>query len=203
MPCALHARLGSLPREPAERGRARSRLALHSGRARWLRECRRAGGALVSGAPSSTDRVERSIVIRAPRSKVWRALTDAAEFGRWFGADLQNQRFEVGRTVRGQMTIPGCEHVVFDAIVERIEPESSLAFRWHPYAVDPAIDYSKEERTLVTFTLEESGGSTTVHVVESGFDEVPAARRAEAFRMHGEGWDIQLGNVKRHAQSHG
>ncbi|MCK6447379.1 MAG: SRPBCC family protein [Planctomycetes bacterium] len=157
----------------------------------------------MSRAPASTDRVERSIVIRAPRTKVWRALTDAEEFGRWFGADLRGQRFEVARTVRGRMTIPGCEHVGFDALVERIEPERTFAFRWHPYAVDPAIDYSKEERTLVTFTLDESAGVTTVHVVESGFDKVPASRRAEAFRMHGEGWDIQLGNVKRHAESHG
>jgi uncharacterized protein YndB with AHSA1/START domain len=149
--------------------------------------------------PSDTDRIERSIHIEAPRSRVWRALADAQEFGKWFGVNLEGQAFAPGQRTRGPITTPGYEHILFDAIVERVEPQRLLSYRWHPYAVDAAVDYSKEERTLVTFTLEDSGGGTLLTVVESGFDKLPAARRLEALRMNTGGWEAQLGNVRRHA----
>ena len=144
---------------------------------------------------SSTDRIERSIQINAPRSRVWRAISNAEEFGSWFGANLQGQRMAPGQRVKGHITIKGYEHVEFDVMVERVEPENLLAFRWHPYAVDLKIDYSKEQRTLVTFELKDAGSGTLLSVVESGFDSVPPARRMEAFRMNSGGWEAQLKNI--------
>jgi len=121
--------------------------------------------------PSDTDRIERSVLIDAPRERVWRALSNAEEFGTWFGADLKGQTFAAGERARGRVTFPGYEHVWFDIVVERIEPPSLLSYRWHPYAVDPAVDYSAETPTLVTFTLNEApNGATRLTVVESGFD---------------------------------
>lgn len=147
---------------------------------------------------SETDRIERSVQIDAPRSRVWRALASAEEFGKWFGADLRGQLFAPGERVRGQITIPGYEHIAFDVVIERIQPESLLSYRWHPYAVDPKVDYEKEQRTVVTFTLEDAGSGTLLTVVESGFDHVPPQRRMEAFRMNTGGWEGQMRNIVRH-----
>src|SRR6185503_13647860 len=106
--------------------------------------------------PSSTDRIEKQIILKAPRSRVWRALTDSQEFGTWFRVKLDSP-FAAGRPVSGQVTYPGYEHVRFSVEVERMEPETLFSFRWHPYAVDPKKDYSKEPTTLVEFRLEEVG----------------------------------------------
>ena len=148
---------------------------------------------------SDTDRIERSVQIDAPRSRVWRALSNAEEYGNWFGANLRGQTFAPGQRVRGPITIAGYEHIMFDAIIERVEPERLLSYRWHPYAVDPTVDYSKEQRTLVTFTLRDAGAGTLLTVSETGFDGVPPARRMEAFRMNSAGWDGQMRNIQRHA----
>ena len=149
----------------------------------------------------ATDRIERSIHIQAPRSRVWRALASAGEFGSWFGADLQGQRFAPGERARGPITFEGYRHLMFDVTVERLEPESLLSWRWHPYPIDPKVDYSVEEPTLVVFTLEDAAGGTLLRVVESGFDKVPPARRFEAFRMNSGGWDGQMQNIQRHVQA--
>ena len=150
-------------------------------------------------ADTATDRIERSIVIDAPRERVWRALSDAAEFGTWFGADLGGQAFAEGQRVRGPITISGYEHVEFDVVTERVEPQRVLSYRWHPYAVDASVDYTKETPTLVTFTLDDApGNATRLTVVESGFDNVPPHRRLEAFRMNGNGWEAQMKNIARH-----
>lgn len=146
---------------------------------------------------ADTDRIEKRFVLRAPRSRVWRAITTAQEFSAWFGINLEGE-FAVGTTVRGRMTHPGLEHVTLEFRVERIEPQRYLAYRWHPYPMDPAIDYSAEPTTLVEFTLEDAAGGTALTVVESGFDQIPIARRAEAFRKHDEGWVEQIGNVGRY-----
>jgi uncharacterized protein YndB with AHSA1/START domain len=145
----------------------------------------------------TTDRIEKKMLLRAPRSRVWRALTRAEEFGSWFRVKLQGE-FEVGKQITGQITHPGYEHVTLEVIVERMDPEKLFSYRWHPYAVDPAIDYSEEPTTLVEFHLEEASGGTMLTVVESGFDRIPRERRAEAFRMNSEGWAGQLGNIERH-----
>ena len=146
---------------------------------------------------TSTDRIEKTVTLRAPRSRVWRALTNADEFGAWFRVKLEGA-FAEGATVRGRITHPGYEHVKMEVIVERIEPEHYFAYRWHPYAVDPKLDYSQEPTTLVEFRLEEAAGGTVLTIVESGFDRIPLARRDEAFRMNDGGWTGQLKNIERH-----
>jgi uncharacterized protein YndB with AHSA1/START domain len=155
----------------------------------------------MTSSTSSTDRIERSTLINAPVSRVWRALTNAEEFGGWFGVALKGKIFVAGQKVQGNITIPGYEHVVFEALVERIEPEKLFSYRWHPYAVDPAIDYSKEPTTLVEFTLKDTGKGTLLSVVESGFDKIPVARRAEAIRMNTGGWEGQMDNIQKYVTS--
>jgi len=143
---------------------------------------------------SDTDRIEKSIDLQAPVARVWRALTDFREFGEWFMVSLERP-FQPGETTRGRITYPGYEHLVMEVVVERMEPERLFSFRWHPYAVDPKIDYTKEPSTLVEFRLEPIGGGTRLQVTESGFDTIPAARRDEAFRMNSGGWEQQIKNI--------
>jgi uncharacterized protein YndB with AHSA1/START domain len=149
---------------------------------------------------TSTDRIEKKIVLRAPRSRVWRAISNAEEFGTWFGMKLEGS-FAPGARVRGRITIPGYEHVIMDITIERIEPERLFSYRWHPYAVDPGVDYSGEPTTLVEFRLEALAAGTELTVSESGFDRIPAARRAEAFRMNDQGWASQLKRIERYVSA--
>jgi uncharacterized protein YndB with AHSA1/START domain len=149
---------------------------------------------------TSTDRIERSVVIDAPRERVWRALSNAEEFGKWFGANLKGQTFTPGQRTQGPITIEGFTHILFDVIIERMEPGAVMTWRWHPYAIDPAVDYGKEERTLVSFALKDApGGATLLTVMESGFDKVPPGRRLEAFRMNSRGWEGQMENLRAYA----
>ena len=150
---------------------------------------------------TSTDRIERQILLKAPRGRVWRALSNAEEFGAWFGVALKGKTFAAGQRVQGQITYPGYEHLVFDVMIERMEPERLLSLRWHPAAVEPSVDYSKEQSTLVVFELMEVEGGTLLKLVESGFDGIPPARRLEAFRMNSGGWDIQMKNIEKHVSA--
>jgi uncharacterized protein YndB with AHSA1/START domain len=143
------------------------------------------------------DRIEKTIELNAPVSRVWRALTDHREFGAWFRVRLDGP-FVPGQVSRGRITYPGYEHLRWEAIVQKIEPERLFSFTWHPYAVDPKVDYSGEPQTLVEFTLEKTPTGTLLRVVESGFDGLPKGRRIEAFRMNERGWGEQLGNIARH-----
>jgi uncharacterized protein YndB with AHSA1/START domain len=148
---------------------------------------------------TDTDRIERSIDIKAPRARVWRALADAEEFGSWFGVNLKGRPSWPAGRCAGTSPIPATSTCIFEVQVERVEPEHLLSFYWHPYGIDPKVDYTQEEPTLVTFTLQEApGDGTRLTVVESGFDKVPAQRRLEAFRMNSQGWDAQVGNIVRH-----
>lgn len=147
----------------------------------------------------STDSIQRSIVINASRERVWRALTNAEEFGAWFGADLAGQVFQPGQRARGPFTHPGCEGLFFDAVIQHIQPQDVMSFHWHPYAVDTAVNYSDEQPTLVSFSLSDGPASNVLlTVVESGFDKVPPHRRRTAFEMNTEGWEIQLQNLLNH-----
>lgn len=146
---------------------------------------------------SATDAIQRTIVLRAPRPRVWRALTEAREFGSWFGVQVQGT-FKPGARMRGNITHKGYEHVVWDITIDRMEPERLFSWRWHPYAVDPKQDYSGEPTTLVECELTDVPGGTRLRIVESGFDRIPVARRAEAFRMNAEGWAAQVQNVARY-----
>jgi uncharacterized protein YndB with AHSA1/START domain len=140
------------------------------------------------------DRIEKQIELKAPVARVWRALTDHREFGAWFRVALEGP-FIPGQQVRGRITWPGAEHLVMTVTVQRMEPERLFCFTWHPYAIDPNVDYSAEPATLVEFTLQEIPGGTRLTVVESGFAALPAHRRDEAFRMNDQGWSIQLQNI--------
>ena len=146
---------------------------------------------------TNTDSIEKKVVLRAPRSRVWRAITAAEEFGAWFGVKLDGP-FAEGATARGKITHPGYEHLTMEMMIERIEPERYFAFRWHPYAIDTSVDYSSEPTTLVEFRLEEAESGTVLTIVESGFDRVPLERRAEAFRMNDGGWTQQAANIERY-----
>lgn len=147
----------------------------------------------------TTDRIEKEIEIKAPVSRVWKALTDYKEFGTWFRVKLEGP-FVPGEEARGQITYPGYEHVTFRATVQKMEPERYFSFTWHPYAVDPDQDYSQEPPTLVEFTLTETAAGTLVRVVESGFDKIPAHRRDEAFRMNEGGWSGQVKNIRDYVE---
>lgn len=142
-------------------------------------------------------RIEKQIELKAPVSRVWRALTDHREFGEWFRVRIEGP-FVPGQVSRGHVTYPGYEHLRWEVVVQKLEPETLFSFTWHPYAVDPGHDYSGETPTLVEFRLQPIPGGTRLTVTESGFDRVPADRRAEAFRMNTEGWGAQLRNVETH-----
>jgi uncharacterized protein YndB with AHSA1/START domain len=146
-----------------------------------------------------SDRIEKGIELKAPVSRVWRALTDHQEFGTWFRVRL-DRPFVPGQTVRGQITHPGYEHLKWEAVVQKMEPERLFSFTWHPYAVDPKQDYSSEIPTLVEFTLQKTATGTLLRVVESGFDKLPDKRRLEAFRMNEGGWSAQIKNIAQHVE---
>ena len=141
------------------------------------------------------DRIEKRIELKAPVSRVWRALTDYREFGEWFRVKIDGP-FKPGEVSRGQVTYPGYEHLKWEAIVQKMEPERLFSFTWHPAGIDPKKDYSKETPTLVEFKLEKTANGTLLVVVESGFGKIPADRRLEAFRMNEGGWETQMKNIE-------
>ena len=145
------------------------------------------------------DRIEKHILLRAPRARVWQAISRAEEFGAWFLVEFESG-FREGATVRGRITNPGYEHVPMEITIERMEPERLFSYRWRPYAIDPTVDYSGEPTTLVEFRLADAEGGTLLTIVESGFEGIPIARRAEAYRMNDMGWGMQTENVRRYVE---
>ncbi|HLO31100.1 MAG TPA: SRPBCC family protein [Anaerolineales bacterium] len=141
------------------------------------------------------NRIEKHIDLKAAPARVWKALTDYKEFGQWFGCEFEGP-FVVGQTVRGKLNHQSWEQWAID--VKQMEPERLFSFTWHPYPIDPAIDYSKETPTLVEFRLEPNGSGTHLTVTESGFDKLPANRRLEAFRKNDAGWIEQLENIAKY-----
>jgi uncharacterized protein YndB with AHSA1/START domain len=149
-----------------------------------------------------TNSIEKQIELKAPVSRVWRALTDHHQFGEWFRVKIESP-FIPGQTARGQILHPGYEHLTWEAVIQNIEPERLFSFSWHPYAVDPAVDYSGETPTLVEFRLEPTGDGTLLTVTESGFDKIPAHRRADAFSKNDNGWAQQMKNIESYVtQAH-
>lgn len=146
---------------------------------------------------SSTDRIEKQILLRAPQARVWRALTDAGEFGAWFRVKLDGPFAPGGRTT-GQITYPGYEHLRLEVRVERMDAETLFAFRWNPTADGPEGDPDQQPSTLVEFRLEAVAGGTLLRLVESGFDRLPAERREAARRQNEGGWTLQMENIQRH-----
>jgi uncharacterized protein YndB with AHSA1/START domain len=141
--------------------------------------------------------IEKRIELNAPVSRVWRALTDYREFGEWFRVKLDGP-FMPGEISTGHITYPGYEHLKWEASVQKMEPERLFSFTWHPYAVDPKVDYSNEPATLVEFRLEPKDKGTVLYLTESGFDALPKDRRFEAFRMNEDGWTEQITNIDNH-----
>ena len=157
---------------------------------------------------TSTDRIEKSVFLRAPQERVWRALSDPREFGDWFGMEIDGE-LSPGRRILGRITPTKADAAVaeyqkkyagfqIELVIERVEPMSAFAYRWHPFAIDQKVDYSSEPMTLVTFTLEPAEGGTMLRVVESGFDSIPLERRADAFEANGEGWGIQMMLIEKY-----
>ena len=155
----------------------------------------------MSGDNNNLDRIEKVVDLKAPRSRVWRAISDHREFGDWFRVVLE-QPFAVGKEARGRILYPGKEHLTWRAVIAAIEPERYFALNWHPYAIDPNHDYSDEPMTLVEFTLSDAPGGTRLIITESGFDKRPPHRRVESFPRNNEGWSIQSDNVRAYLDRH-
>jgi uncharacterized protein YndB with AHSA1/START domain len=145
----------------------------------------------------NSDRIEKGIVLRAPRSRVRRALADAEAFGEWFGFKLDGS-FSPGARLKGQVLHKGYEHLTVEMAIEEMEPERLFSWRWHPHAIDTSVDYSKEPTTLVVFELADAPEGTLLKVVESGFDGIPLARRMEAYRGNEQGWAQQMEAIERY-----
>jgi uncharacterized protein YndB with AHSA1/START domain len=139
--------------------------------------------------------IQKQVEIAAPVSRVWRALTDYRQFGEWFLVKMDGP-FVAGKPIGGQITHPGYEHVRMEIVVEAIEPETLFSYTWHPYSVDPKVDYTKEPSTLVEFRLQATVGGTLLTVTESGFEKIPSERRAEAFLRNDGGWRQQMKNIE-------
>jgi uncharacterized protein YndB with AHSA1/START domain len=157
---------------------------------------------------SAADQIVKEILLHAPQDKVWRAISDAREFGRWFGAEFDGE-FVPGRRMTGRIKPTKADPAVAEMqqkyagkpitiIIDRVEPKSLFSYRWHPFAIDENVDYSNEPMTLVTFTLEPSDGGTKVRIVESGFDSIPIERRADAFEANEEGWRMQMQLIEKY-----
>jgi uncharacterized protein YndB with AHSA1/START domain len=153
------------------------------------------------------DRIEKQVLLKAPLERVWRAISDADEFGRWFGARFDGP-FVAGTSVTGTITPTTVDEDVAKSQepyagqadtwqIVAVEPPHRLAYRWHPYPVEDG-DYSQEPTTLVEFTLEETADGVLLRIVESGFDAIPAARRAAAFEGNSEGWEAQTRLVRKY-----
>ena len=147
-------------------------------------------------SPSSTDRIEKQVMLDADRARVWRALTDASQFSAWFGLAIAAP-FAPGAEVSGSLELRNREPVTVTIWVERMDPERFFSFRWHPYAIEAGVDYTSEPTTLVTFTLEDAAGGTRLTIVESGFDAIPESRRAAAFSSNEKGWAGQAENLRK------
>jgi uncharacterized protein YndB with AHSA1/START domain len=149
--------------------------------------------------PTTTDRIQKQVVLRATPARVWRALSTAREFGAWFGAKLLDE-LAPGKAVQMTIEYKGKE-LTMAMQIERMEPERLLSFRWHPFAVDASVDYTREPMTLVEIALAAVPEGTQLTVTESGFDKLPVSRRAQAFEMNAGGWAAQLENIARHVHA--
>jgi uncharacterized protein YndB with AHSA1/START domain len=158
----------------------------------------------------STDRIEKRIVLQAPLARVWRAISDATQFGSWFGVAFDGP-FAGGARLTGKIVPTTVDPAVaklqephrgqpFEFSVARIEPPRRISFRWHPYAIDPKTDYSKEPMTLIVFELQEVAEGVQLTITESGFDRIPLERRAEAFKANEGGWEHQTQLIKKYLE---
>jgi uncharacterized protein YndB with AHSA1/START domain len=149
---------------------------------------------------TDTNVIEKEIVLRAPRSRVWSAIADSAKFGQWFGMVFDGP-FKSGKPMSGKFSNPKYAHLTLHMSIVDIKPEQLFSYRWHPGAMDPNVDYSQEPTTLIEFHLSETADGTKLTVIESGFDQIPEWRRAEAFKMNSGGWTSQVENIRKYVES--
>jgi len=157
---------------------------------------------------SNTDRIEKKVLLRAPRERVWHAISDSKQFGSWFGVAFDGpfapDKRMIGKIVPTTVDLEVAKlqephrGTAFEFAVERIEPQRIFSFRWHPYAIDKGVDYSKEPSTLVMFELQEVAEGTMLTVTESGFDRIPIERRAKAFAANDGGWSHQMKLIEKY-----
>jgi uncharacterized protein YndB with AHSA1/START domain len=156
----------------------------------------------------SSDRIQKEIVLHAPRARVWQAISDSKQFGTWFGVAFDDT-FAEGARLTGRIVPTTVDADVaklqeshagatFEFLVDRIEPMARISFRWHPFAVEPGVDYSKEPTTLIVFELQQVPGGTLLTISESGFDQIPLARRAKAFTANEGGWTMQTKLIEKY-----
>jgi uncharacterized protein YndB with AHSA1/START domain len=161
---------------------------------------------------TNTDRIEKKVLLRAPQARVWRAISDSSQFGSWFGVKF-DAPFAPGKVMIGSMMGTTVDAEIakrqeqykghrFEFVIDRIEPMRLFSFRWHPFAMDAGVDYSKEPSTLVAFVLEEVAGGTMLTVTESGFDQIPLERRAKAFEANDAGWTAQMTLIEKYLAQH-
>jgi uncharacterized protein YndB with AHSA1/START domain len=158
--------------------------------------------------PSTTDKIQKKILLRAARSRVWRAISNSKEFGTWFGMKV-DAPFVAGATLAVSITPTKVDPAVakeqapydgmpFEIVIDKVEPERHFSFRWHPYGVEAGVEYTNEPMTLVTFDLEETTGGVMLTITESGFDRIPLARRAKAFAANEGGWEAQTKLIEKY-----
>jgi uncharacterized protein YndB with AHSA1/START domain len=159
-----------------------------------------------------SDRIEKQVLLHAPLSRVWQALTDASEFGQWFGVRFEDGGpFKAGARIVGRISPTTVdeevakmqkpyEGVKFDIVIDRIEPKSLFSFRWHPFSVDPKVDYTHEPMTLITFVLKEVPEGVLLTLTESGFEKIPIERRAAAFTSNEGGWAKQMELIQKYVE---
>jgi len=156
----------------------------------------------------NSDRIQKEILLHATRARVWQAISDSKQFGAWFGVAFDDT-FTEGARLTGRIVPTTVDADIarlqephagapFEFVVDRIEPMERISFRWHPFAVEPGVDYSKEPTTLIVFELQEVPGGTLLTISESGFDQIPLARRAKAFTANEGGWTMQTKLIEKY-----
>lgn len=142
--------------------------------------------------------IEKRVTLRAPRSKVWRALTTIDQFCSWFGVATWEGTFAPGARVRMVMRPEIAGDDDYYIFVEEMRPESLFSWRWHPGKKDPHADYSAEPTTLVVFELKDVAGGTELTITESGFNQLSLERRARVYRENVGGWNEQAVALERY-----
>ena len=159
----------------------------------------------------NSDRIEKKIILRASRERVWQAISDSTRFGAWFGVEFDGP-FVEGSWLTGRIAPTKVDPEIarlqepargmrFSVMVDRVEPMERFSFRWHPFAIDPNYDYSRDPTTLVAFELREADGAVLLTITESGFEALPGDLRGEAFRRNDGGWSQQMKNIEIHVTS--
>ena len=146
------------------------------------------------------NRIDRTIEVNAPPDQVWRVLTTAKDLSTWFKVSVEGD-IVAGAEIWMTSLNSGHEGTRFLVRIKEMTAPRRFVWEWHPGAVDPAIDYSREPWTTVTFTLEPSGRGTRLSVSETGFNDISLARRAKAYADNSQGWTEVLVWIQKYADA--